>query len=254
MRLQEAKIIKNLQINSNTFLLEFPYKYNIFPSQFVMIDTYPYRLLLKPFSIAGHKDGVVQIIYRVISDGTKYLSTQKEKIRFLGPFGNIKKAKQVLKQIKNKKVYLIAGGSGVASLIFFYNYIKKQTKDLLLIYGEKEKSSVVNLKKFGIETSIYTTEDGSYGEKGTVVDVFLKYLKNNSIDCVICCGPKPMLKKLQELLSDKNVLSFALLEEYMCCGVGVCRSCVVKIKNKNDFTYQTVCKDGPIFNFNEIII
>lgn len=254
MNIHKSKIIKNSKIAKDTFLLEFKYTYNFLPSQFIMIDTYPYRFLLKPFTIAGYKNGITQIIYRVISDGTKYLSVQKDKISFLGPFGNTKKIKRISKQIINKNIAFVAGGSGIASILFLYNYFKKLTKNLVVFYGEKDKSYVINIKQFDIRNVIYSTDNGTFGEKGSVVDVFSKYLQKNSIDYIFCCGSKAMIKSLQDLLKEKNISSFTLLEEYMCCGVGVCRSCVVKVKNANNFVYQSVCKDGPIFELKNIVI
>jgi len=255
MKLKTTKVLVNKEIAKNTFLLRFKYKQNFLPTQFVLIDTYPKRFILKPFSIAGYDNGVVSIIYRVISDGTKLLSTLKpqDTLTFLGPFGNTKKFKDLLKNIKDKKVVFIAGGSGIASIIYLYNYLKKYTNTLQIFYGEKDKNYVINLKKFGIKNVVYTTDNGSFGEKSTVVDIFKT--KNLDFDFLFCCGPKPMIKSLQTLLQGKNnIKTYVLMEEYICCGIGVCRSCVVKIKSDNDFVYQTVCSDGPLFNLTEVIL
>jgi len=255
MKLHITKVLLNKKIAKDTFLLKFKYNQNLLPTQFVLIDTYPKRFLLKPFSIAEYKNRVSSIIYRVLSDGTKFLSTKKQNdtITFLGPFGNTQKFKNVLKNIKNKKVVFIAGGSGVASIIFLYNYLKKFTDKISVFYGEKTKDYVINLKNFGIKNVVYTTDDGSFGQKGDVVSVF----KNKTIDYefLFCCGPKPMIKSLQSVVKEKdNIKSYALMEEYMCCGVGVCRSCVVKIKSGDDFIYETVCSDGPLFELDKVLL
>ncbi len=93
MKLNSAKILKNIKISKDTYLMQFKIRQNVFPTQFIMIDTYPYRFLLKPFSVANFEYKVVSIIYKIISDGTKWLSTKKinDEIKFLGPFGNVEK-------------------------------------------------------------------------------------------------------------------------------------------------------------------
>jgi dihydroorotate dehydrogenase electron transfer subunit len=165
----------------------------------------------------------------------------------------VKKFKNIVKNIKTKTVVLIAGGSGVASIIYLYNYLKKFTDKLYLFYGEKTKDYVIKLENFGIKNVVYSTDDGSYGEKGNIVEVFKKH--NINCEFLFCCGPKPMIKSLQNLIKEKNdIKAYALMEEYMCCGVGVCRSCVVKIKSGEDFVYETVCCDGPLFDLAQLLL
>src|SRR3972149_416114 len=38
------------------------------------------------------------------------------------------------------------------------------------------------------------TDDGSYGIKGTTVDVMSNLVRNNTYDCVYTCGPELMMK------------------------------------------------------------
>lgn len=254
MKIKISTILKNEKISKDTYLLELKYNSLVHPSQFIMIDTYPYRFLLKPFSIANFENSKLKIIYRVISDGTSWLSTLKasDEIRYLGPFGNYKKIKN-LKVTKDNTIFLVAGGSGVASIISLYKYFSKFTKNIYFFYGEKDKEYIIDLKKFGINNVIYTTDNGTFGKRSNVVDVANDYIKKISADFIFLCGPKGMLKFSKNLF--KGIKSFALLEEYMCCGVGVCRSCVVKIKDtKEDFVYQTVCKDGPLFELDKLVL
>ncbi|MFN3550715.1 MAG: hypothetical protein ACK4WJ_02755 [Endomicrobiia bacterium] len=229
----------------------------VLPTQFIMIDTYPYRFLLKPFSIADFDNGICKIIYRTISDGTKFLSTKqkKEEIKFLGPLGNFEKFKNI--KIKPEdNIVILAGGSGVAGMIFVYKYLSKITNNIKFFYGEKEKDYIINLSDFGIKNNvIYSTDDGSFAEKGFVTEVFYRNYKNFKIDYLFLCGPKQMIKSIQKSLKNKSYIkAYVLLEEYMCCGIGLCRSCVVKVKDKNDWIYQTVCKEGPMFELDNVLL
>ncbi len=258
MQLRSSKILKNVRISKDTYLMEFKLDKKVFPTQFVMIDTYPSRFLLKPFSIADFEKGVCKIIYRAISDGTKFLSTKqkKEEIKFLGPFGNFEKFKNL--EIKPKdNIVILTGGSGVAGMIFVYKYLSKITNKIKFFYGEKEKNYIINLSNFGIKNNvIYCTDDGSFAEKGFVTEVFCRNYENFKIDYLFICGPKKMIKSIQKILKNKSYIkSYVLLEEYMCCGIGLCRSCVVKVRDKNNaWIYQAVCKEGPMFDLKSVLL
>ncbi|MCX7957069.1 MAG: hypothetical protein N2643_04145 [Endomicrobia bacterium] len=282
MKLNTSKVIANKQISCDTYLLEFEHSTKVYPTQFVMIDTYPYRFLLKPFSVSDFDGKKLKIIFRKISDGTKWMSTLKtgNLIKYIGPFGNKNKLLD-LDIKKYDKIFLIAGGSGIASIIFLYKYLINKTKNIFLFYGEKDKKYIINLNIFNIKQKYYATDNGSFGFNGNVIDLAKKHFLINSPKFIFICGPKEMLKYSKQIfnntnstksikfnLAQKNFFSsnlstekfplnfelttFAILEEYMCCGVGLCRSCVVKTKNNDIQKYQTVCKDGPLFKLNEL--
>ncbi|MCX7716186.1 MAG: hypothetical protein N2Z73_02075 [Endomicrobia bacterium] len=260
MNLNRAIVLKNYPISTNTFLMELKVKLTPppLPTQFVLLDTYPYRYLLKPFTVVCYKNNILTIIYRILSDGTKFLSTliPNNEINILGPFGNTEILKK-FKFNKNNNIAIIAGGSGVACVVFLYKYLYKKCRNIIVYYGERNKKYIINLSRLGINKVIYATDDGSYGEKGLVRDVFItKTINKVDFDYIFLCGPKSMIKSFSEVFQElKNTNCYVLMEEYMCCGVGVCRSCVVKTKLENNSTiYQTVCKDGPLFDLWKIVL
>lgn len=257
MRIKTAKVLENKLLSEDTFLLKLAVGKlkKLYPTQFILVDTYPYRFLLKPFSVVEYKNNTLTLLYRVISDGTKFLSTlnRNSTLTFLGPFGNYKKITQL--RIKNGDyIILIAGGSGVASIISLYKYFINFTDNIEVFYGERSKNYIVNLKFFNIKNVTYATEDGSYGNKGTILDVFINKQLKQIPDYIFICGPKTMLRTFKEVNNNFcKTKVFALLEEYMCCGIGLCRSCIVKIKDNEKITTVTVCKDGPMFELKTIL-
>ena len=94
------------------------------------------------------------------------------------------------------------------------------------------------------------TEDGSVGQKGLVTDAFEKYIKKNKNKklVVYACGPNMMLKKISDICKKNSIPGFVSLEEMMACGVGNCQGCAIKVGD----VYKMVCKDGPVFDINEI--
>ena len=69
---------------------------------------------------------------------------------------------------------------------------------------------------------------------------------------------------VRKMCGEKKIDCQVSLEEKMACGIGACLGCAVKVKRprascfapvrgKQDFIYKLACKDGPVFNANEII-
>ena len=61
-----------------------------------------------------------------------------------------------------------------------------------------------------------------------------------------------MGKLLNEV--DSNIETELSLDELMCCGVGACFACVVKVKadNEDGWRYSRTCKEGPVFNAKDV--
>lgn len=254
-----AIVLQNYPLAYNTYIMKMKIQLNKhpLPTQFVLVDTYPYRYLLKPFTIVEYKNNILTIIYRIISDGTKFLSTlqQGDKLTICGPYGNTNLVKKLYLS-KETKIIFIAGGSGVASIANLYKYLSKQTKNIFVYYGEKTKKYIIDLSILGINNVVYTTDDGSFGKHGLVTDVAVKSIHDVKPEFIFLCGPKGMIKSFLEISKrypNIKLKCYALMEEYMCCGIGICRSCVVKTKSGSGITtYKTVCKDGPLFDLSKI--
>jgi dihydroorotate dehydrogenase electron transfer subunit len=95
------------------------------------------------------------------------------------------------------------------------------------------------------------TDDGSYGEEGFATEIFENLIKDfsqkdfkNTI--VYSCGPEVMLYKLFQICEKNNTEFYASLERIMRCGCGLCGLCTLDPKG------LLVCKDGPVFNSDEL--
>jgi dihydroorotate dehydrogenase electron transfer subunit len=101
----------------------------------------------------------------------------------------------------------------------------------------------------GIET-IVTTEDGSDGEKGMVSESFPKYIE--WADQIYACGPLAMYQAIADRSRqwrNKKPVQVSL-EVRIGCGIGACFGCSIKTKNG----MKRVCRDGPVFNLDEVIL
>ena len=62
-----------------------------------------------------------------------------------------------------------------------------------------------------------------------------------------------MLRNIAKMAKENNIPCQVSLEQRMACGVGACLGCAVAIKVSGDsIVYKHVCKDGPVFNAEEV--
>ena len=83
------------------------------------------------------------------------------------------------------------------------------------------------------------------------MEAFEKDFDSFRPDVVLACGPTPMLRALKEAVKDKGIPVYVSLEERMGCGIGACLVCVCERTNG---AHARVCKDGPVFEINEVDI
>lgn len=220
------------------------------PGQF--IDVYvndDSKLLPRPISICEVKDDSLRIVYRVVGGGTKIMSTYKEgdEIQIIGPLGNGF-------DMKDGKAILVGGGIGIPPMVELAKNLSEKIgkENVISVMGYRDEIFLVDeLEQFS--TVVIATEDGSTGTKGTVIDA----LNENGVDgdVLYACGPIPMLKALKDWANEKGIECQISLEERMACGIGACLACVCKTKEKDEHSNvcnKRICKDGPVFDANEI--
>ncbi|MCX5698395.1 MAG: dihydroorotate dehydrogenase electron transfer subunit [Candidatus Omnitrophica bacterium] len=254
----QAKILSQTKIKDNYWHCELSAPQvakNALPGQFINIrvsDNFD-PLLRRPISIYGVSGAKIKIFYEVVGKATEILA-QKKKGEFLdivGPLGRGFSFNLRTQELKNLRTIIVAGGIGVAPLVFLAEKLKN-TKPLVLI-GARTKKEILCAREFkalGCEVKI-ATDDGSRGFKGKVTDL-LAYLLS-AIDyrplVIYSCGPRLMLKAVAQIAGEHKINAQLSLEEHMACGMGACLGCVVAAKSG----YKTVCKDGPVFSSEELV-
>ncbi len=231
------------------------------PGQFVMIkpSDISIPLLRRPFSVHGLviKDEEIlgiELLYKVVGQSTKAMSEMKagDDMDVLGPLGN---SFPCLEQAK--RVFLVAGGVGVAALYYLASYLGKyQGVTQTLFLGGSSSSDILCEKEFqslGIKVHV-STEDASVGEAGLVTSVVEKSLKaGERPDIIYACGPQAMMKAVGAIAGAYDIPCQVSLESAMACGFGVCLGCAVK-RAADEGGYFHVCADGPVFDFRKVKI
>lgn len=242
------------------------------PGQFVMIGVENGRdpFLKRPFSIHAFERredcAVVETMYQIAGKGTKQLSRllPEAEVSMMGPLG---RGFAIARDRKN--VVIIAGGIGVAPLCFLVGHYRSlirsdetakmaMSRRIICYIGAKTADSLSGLEKMEnrCEEIKISTDDGSQGYHGTVVALFRRDLPffNPDDTRIYACGPVPMLRELAEILAGKGILCQVSMEERMACGLGACLGCAVSLMGmEGKITYKRVCKEGPVFNIQDVV-
>ncbi|SFI35631.1 dihydroorotate dehydrogenase electron transfer subunit [Tindallia magadiensis] len=223
---------------------------DVIPGQFAHIKlNQGEKLLPRPLSICeiDRNQKALRIVYAVVGSGTKDLSRMKsgEEVTLLSPLGN----GYDIKATAHKSI-IVGGGMGIPPLLELSKQIPGE-KEIYLGYASTPFLQK-DFEKHSDELRI-ATDDGSYGYTGTVLDAMNYYHADG--DVLYSCGPRPMLQKISEWAKQKGIPAQISLEERMACGIGACLVCTCKIKKEKeeDWQYQRVCSDGPVFNSQEVV-
>lgn len=216
--------------------------------QFLHVKCGAEHLLRRPISVclaqADEPVDLVRIVFEVRGEGTAWLSRRKagDRLSVLAPLGNGFECGE------KDRLLLVGGGIGVPPLLGVAAQLGEKAIAML---GFRNKDAVILEEDFqaaGAKTFI-ATDDGSYGHHGLVTDL----CQEQDFDCVMACGPAPMLKAVTALAEQRGVPCYVSLEERMACGIGACLGCAVAL-NKEDGTqyFGHVCKDGPVFESHRV--
>jgi NAD(P)H-flavin reductase len=172
-----------------------------------------------------------------------------------GPFGR----GYPVDEFYDKEILVLGGGCGFAPLrSLLYNLMaeKDKFKGITLCYGSKTPEECIykpfitelrNTEKFKVLRTV-DQGDENWTETIGVVTVLLEQVKVDIGQSVaVVCGPPIMMKfstiRLMEMgFTESNI--YLSLEKNMSCGLGKCGHCMMG--------EYFVCKDGPVFRFDEV--
>lgn len=216
--------------------------------QFANISA-PGFTLRRPISVCeiNKERGTLRFVFEVRGKGTEAISrlAAGELLDILGPLGN------GFRVPEGKKVIAVGGGIGVPPLL----EISRTAGGLCTaILGFRDYSKIIlagEFKENGSKT-VVCTEDGSVGIKGLVTNPLAEELEKGKAAAVLACGPAPMLKAVAKTCEQYGAPCQVSLEQRMGCGVGACVVCsCMTVRGGQEF-YSRVCKDGPVFNAEEV--
>ena len=240
------------------------------PGQFVHVrcDETDYPLLRRPFSLldTDQEKGTIDFIYKVVGLGTQVLAqiSTGDRVDILGPLGRPFDTQKNL-----RTVYLVGGGVGIPPLYLLAKSLVKNNPwtSMAAFLGARTRDWVICVSQFrqlGIPVEV-ATDDGTFGFRGSVVELLQKFLESNRKDShndasgeeiLYICGPTPMMAAAAKLARQKRFPAQVSLEERMGCAMGCCMGCVVEIATEpanSHKRFQRVCTEGPVFPAEAVV-
>lgn len=216
------------------------------------------HLLPRPISVCetDPKEGTLRLVYRVAGHGTESFSKMKPHhfVELIGPLGN----GFPVEKMAGKRVLLMGGGIGIPPMLSCAQAFSRlneedQPSEVTFAVGYRTNDKYLYDDLVKEAPVVVSTDDGTFGTHGTVIDA----VRANKIraDVIFACGPKPMLRGIKNFAEDREMECYISMEEHMACGVGVCLGCITKTVDVNDHSKvknARVCKDGPVFNAQEV--
>jgi dihydroorotate dehydrogenase electron transfer subunit len=223
------------------------------PGQFVHLRILPLQdaLLRRPFSVFQVAGDTFSVLYKAVGKGTAALSRMRsgEKLSVIGPLGR----GFTLPAAGDEMPLLVAGGYGMAAM---YLLAQRSPRLGMVFVGGRRRADILcepEFRALGWEVRV-TTEDGSHGERGLVTEALLAELRSRSgRRKLFACGPTPMLRAVAGIAAEFKLAAELSMDEHMCCGVGVCLTCVIPIQAGEGWEYQRTCTEGPVFEAGRVL-
>ena len=235
---KKGLIIENKEISKDIYKMKVDVDLSGHPGQFFMFRTESFRnepLLSRPFGICDENDGALTLLYQVVGEGTEIMAGLKpdHEVKLLGPLGK----GFDIENTKGKKVAVVAGGIGIAPLLYLVKNL--DTKPDFYAGFTDEPYFIEEFRPY-----VDKLATASFKNDGIFVT---ELLNPDDYDIIYACGPNGMLKSIHE----KNIKAKVQIsmEAHMACGIGACLGCTVEA---SDGEFLRVCKDGPVFDSREV--
>ncbi len=234
----------------------------------------------RPFSIAGlRRDGGecrIDLIYRVIGTATVWMAGLRpgQYVSVIGPLG------RPFCVVRGARLHiLVGGGVGLPPTMWLGQLMGGDGLKAIAVCGARSGSllpltlevgggevdgfsavATYRAAEFGTLPVIVTTDDGSCGLRGSVVDGLKAALPHAGVRAadvaIYACGPEKMLRAVADLAISEGIACQVCTERMMACGMGTCQSCVIRIRDaasREGWRYRLCCSDGPVFDAREVV-
>jgi len=269
---QTVEIVENVRLARDTYRVRFQspeIARRILPGQFLMVRLAGINdpLIGRPLALydtvlsSSGEPIAVDVVYLVKGKLTSRLRQLKpgQQLDVWGPLGNGFDCRSAA----TTHLIMVAGGIGQTPFLALTQEAlgKKQYGDpprtvsrisrITLCYGARTADYLAGIEDFeqlGVDLRL-ATDDGSRGHHGFVTDLLQGVLKQSRQAArIVCCGPEPMMEAVAHVAHQAGVPCQVSLETPMACGVGICFTCVAKIRQPNGgWDYKRTCVEGPVF-------
>lgn len=282
-----VEIVENVRLAKDTYRVRFAapeIARRITPGQFLMLRLAGLSdpLIGRPLALydtepdESGQPWAVDVVYLVKGKLTSRLWQMQpgQRLDVWGPLGNgfggESKAQSPKSQADpvDHHLIMVAGGIGQTPFLALaqealgtkrYGEHKRdalRASHVTFCYGARSAeylAGVEDFERLGIDVRI-ATDDGTFGHRGFVTDLLKQVLAEQQGQArIVCCGPEPMMEAVAKIAVAANVPCEVSLETPMACGIGICFTCVAKIKQpEGDWDWKRTCVEGPVFEASQI--
>lgn len=272
---ERAAVVANTRLARDTYRLRIGCREiarRFLPGQFAMIRLVESSdpLLGRPMAIydavqdAAGRPIAIDVVYHVVGKMTTRLvgTRPATELAVWGPLGNGFALRSVAHLI------LVAGGIGQTPFLALAREVlgrrdygqpprtAPRARRVTLCYGVRTREMLACVDDFqrqGVDVRV-ASDDGSVGRQGLVTDLLEPLLERPGDGVLVaCCGPEPMMRRVAAMTAAAGVPCQVSLETPMACGMGICFSCVVRVRQKDgSWDYKRTCVEGPVFDAEQI--
>lgn len=203
-------------------------------------------------SISATVGGTMELIVAPYGQGSSWLCALPEgaEIDLVAPLGTAFGI-----PTEPVHVLLVGGGYGSAPLFGLAELLNARGCRVDMILGASTSAKIYAPMegKRAVNSIRIVTEDGSAGTQGRVTDLIPALVADLDIAVVYSCGPMAMLAAITKITDECDVVHQASVEESMACGIGICMTCVLPVKNVDGSTAMLrSCIDGPVMDGSKV--
>ena len=273
---RRVPIVENVLVARDTYLVRFPCSeiaQRIVPGQFLMVRLAGCDdpLIGRPLAVydvvrndAGQCEAI-DLIYHVKGKFTRRLcvSLPGQLLDVWGPLGN------GFPPLRCDHLIMVAGGVGQTPFLTLAQEHLGRARfgtppravtpvpQVTLCFGAQSECFLAGVEDFlslGVAVEL-ATDDGSRGHHGLVTDLLESMLaQRTGVVRIVSCGPLAMMQRTAKIAERFEVPCYVSLETPMACGIGICFSCVAKIRDDaGEWDYKRTCVEGPVFDATTVV-
>ena len=200
----------------------------------------------------GPMGGSIELVVAPHGQGSRWLCQRAvgDLVDFIGPLGTAFGIPTV-----NANAMLVGGGYGSAPLFALAELLKNKGCRVDMVLGASTATKIyAPLEgKRSVSSLTLTTDDGSTGIHGQISEAIPRLIREFGTEVIYSCGPMGMLAAVAKIAEEFNLVHQCAVEESMACGIGVCMTCVIPVKNEDGIKMIRSCIDGPVMDGSQVI-
>lgn len=200
----------------------------------------------------GPMGGSIELVVAPHGQGSRWLCQRAvgDLVDFIGPLGTAFGIPTV-----NANAMLIGGGYGSAPLFALAELLKNKGCRVDMVLGASTATKIyAPLEgKRSVSSLTLTTDDGSTGIHGQISEAIPRLIREFGTEVIYSCGPMGMLAAVAKIAEEFDLVHQCAVEESMACGIGVCMTCVIPVKNEDGIKMIRSCIDGPVMDGSQVI-